>query len=69
MREQLGEWAAAREISLAEAIRRLIAKGLHPKDATLRKQAAARQLFNINLKDVPAPEALEEEIHRAVEGA
>ena len=64
----LEDWAHTQEISIAEAVRRLIQQGLGLQDTPTGKEEAARQLLNVGLADVPGPEELEEEIHRAFGG-
>lgn len=63
----LQELAHRRGQSLGETIRQLLreALGLRPEARRRLRREAARRLTHLGLRDLPPPEALEEEIHRA----
>ena len=65
MKQHLEDWASACGLSTAEAVRQLIRERLGLQDMPESKQEAVEQLLSLGLSDVPAPEELEEEIHRA----
>lgn len=64
-KRQLEQWADAQNISVAEAVRRMIHERLGTHHLPATKAEAARQLLIIGLSEVPGPEDLEVEIHRA----
>ena len=67
----LQELARRRGQSLDETIRQLLreALGLRPEARRHARRDAARRLTRLGLRDLPPPEELEEEIHRAFSGA
>jgi hypothetical protein len=64
-KRRLEEWAQCKNISLAEAVRRIVQERLGLPRLAQSKADAARQILGVGLTDVPGSERLEDEIHDA----